>query len=119
MVVMPELRQHLEETIRGDFGPGGFADRSYWYAPGQKVEPRFQGRKTAKRWISNIFDPKTATKEESLAFGAKVIELRNKFRTKYGENFGNLPQQAQEIDYAAARDLGYDGLNQGDHVRVF
>ena len=98
----------------------GLAKRSYWYAPGQFVEPRFErfGEPYKIAEDLKIFDPTKASPEDMKPFMDKRDEINQRLTKKWGFS-GNTEQGAQELDYAAAKALGYDGLNTGNHVAIF
>jgi hypothetical protein len=113
-----------EAKFRSEYGDqfanGTFASRSYYYTPEQTVEPRFAGKSvTTVSESLRVFDTKKAAPEEITRFNDKVLELTGQMRKKFGQNFGGTAQQAQEIRYAAAKELGYEAVNTGDFVAVF
>jgi len=102
------------------FKEGWFVKRSYWYASGQTVEPRFKGMPSAETTqLLKVFDTSLVTEAERTAFLAKKEELLSKFRAEFGQQFGNLAQQGREVDFATAKALGYEGVKTGQAVTIF
>ena len=98
----------------------GLVRRSYWYAPDQQVEPRFNRFGDPYRYLGDlrIFDPRKATPAEMQALRGMRSKIDDLLAKKWGFN-GSTEQGARELDYAAASALGYDGFNTGEHVAVF
>jgi len=110
---MEEYKPYFEKE-------GFFVKRSYYYGEGQKVEPRFVGK--TKYQVApeiKLYDPNKATSAEVKKFVEAKDELTAKFKKEFGEQFGNLPQQAVEINLAAAKQAGFKGFQGKDAVVVF
>ena len=114
-----EKRFHTEYASH--FKKGWFAKRSYFYSAESQVEKRIKTGAAARYETDEIlktFDSVTATQAEWDLFDKKKVQLLKKFRKEFGANFGNLQQQAAEVDFAALKSLGYDAFNNPERGLV-